>query len=142
MHVFLCLTVGLVLVLAAPGVSLALKKRPGISNICGCVCKDPTGLGEFLTGIQNTAGVSCDAYNNKPCSLDGGTRTGKTQNCQHDNSTGMNPQASVPSGSIQGTSQQTPTTSGGVKGPTGGTIQRRSVEGEQPAAPVPPEANK
>ena len=40
-----------------------------------------TGFGELLPDIQNTAGVPCEAYNNRACSLDGGTRTGTTKYC-------------------------------------------------------------
>ncbi|MBM2846709.1 MAG: hypothetical protein HW407_2021 [Bacteroidetes bacterium] len=134
-RILLVLTVGLAVLLASPGGSWAAKKRPGVSNICGCLCKDSTGGGEFLTGIQNTAGVACEAYNNRTCSLDGGTRTGTTTNCQHDNSTGTNPpMAIVPPGGIKGTFQQTPATPGGTQKPTTGTIQRRGVEGDVPTS--------
>lgn len=127
--------IGFAIGLVSPGASVARQKVPTASNKCGCLCKDPTGGGEFLTDIQNTAGVACSAYNNRTCSLDGGTRTGTTQNCQHDNSSGTNPpQASVPSGSIHGTFQQTPTTPSPQKGATSGTIQRRGIEGEQPTS--------
>lgn len=118
--------IGFAVGLASPGVSSARQKVPTVSKKCGCVCKDPaTGFGELLTDIDNTAGVSCSAYNSRPCSLDGGTRTGKTQNCQNDNSLGKSP---------QGTLQQTPTTPGPMTGVPSGTIQRRGVEGEQPTS--------
>lgn len=75
------MTVGLALIIAAPDLTSAKPKDP-IYNVCGCACSDPTtGFGELLLDIQNTAGVSCEAYNNRPCSLDGGTRTGKTKFC-------------------------------------------------------------
>lgn len=80
-RMLLAMTVGLALTLAAPDLSSAKPKDP-IYNVCACACSDPTtGFGELLPDIQNTAGVSCEAYNNRPCSLDGGTRTGKTKFC-------------------------------------------------------------
>ena len=79
---FLLLTVGLGLILVAPDNSLARQKKDAIYNVCACACFDPTtGFGELLPDIQNTAGVSCEAYNNRACSLDGGTRTGTTKYC-------------------------------------------------------------
>mgnify|MGYP001610599445 FL=1 len=63
------LTVVLAGWMASPRDSLARQKRPTVSNKCGCFCKDRAGLGEFLTGIQNTAGVPCEAYDNRTCSL-------------------------------------------------------------------------
>jgi hypothetical protein len=78
---FLALTVGLAVLFASSGVSWALPKDP-IYNVCACACFDPaTGFGEILADIQNTAGVPCGAYNNRACSLDGGTRTGTTKYC-------------------------------------------------------------
>ena len=79
---FLLLTVGLTLTIVAPGISSARQKKYTIYNVCACACSDPTtGFGELLPDIQNTAGVPCEAYNNRACSLDGGTRTGTTKYC-------------------------------------------------------------
>jgi hypothetical protein len=82
-RILLVLTVGLGLTVVAPDVSSARQKKNTIYNVCGCACSDPTtGFGELLPDIQNTAGVPCEAYNNRACSLDGGTRTGTTKFCQ------------------------------------------------------------
>jgi hypothetical protein len=80
--VLLVMTIVLVAGMASPGDSLARQKRPTVYNVCACACSDPTtGFGELLPDIQNTAGVSCEVYNNRTCSLDGGTRTGTTKYC-------------------------------------------------------------
>lgn len=80
-RIVLILAVGFGFTVATPEPGSAKPKNP-IYNVCACACSDPTtGFGELLPDIQNTAGLSCDAYNNRPCSLDGGTRTGKTKFC-------------------------------------------------------------
>jgi len=79
------LTLVLTTWMASPGDSLALQKRPGIYNQCVCACSDPsTGFGELLADIQNTAGVPCEFYNNRACTIhneDGSTTGGKTKFC-------------------------------------------------------------
>jgi hypothetical protein len=82
---FFVLTVVLAAWLAAPGDSLALKKRPGMYNVCACACYTPgSGFGTILDGIQNTAGVPCGFYNNRPCTgtdENGATMSGTTKYC-------------------------------------------------------------
>jgi hypothetical protein len=96
---FLLLTVGLTLTIVAPDISSARQKKDTIYNVCGCACQDPvTGFGELLTGIQNTAGVPCGAYNNKACTLtapDGATRAGTTKFCTGDVAGGTRAMLSV-----------------------------------------------
>ena len=132
-------TAGLAGLFSLSDVSLALQKDP-IFNKCLCVCRDPAGAGEILDGISNTAGVACGAYDGKPCSItnvDGSTSGGYTMGCIGDKAGGtratigpsIRPNAPV--------LQQTPTTPGGMRPPTTGTIQRRGIEGEQPAEPTP-----
>jgi hypothetical protein len=130
----LLLIVGLTSTTFAPDVSFARQKNEAVAAKCGCICKDPTGFGEMLTDIRNTAGVACSAYNGRACSLDGGTRTGKTMNCQTDNSSGTKSLERVPSGATQGNLQQSPAAAGAIKGSPSGTIQRRGIEGESPTS--------
>lgn len=84
--IFFTLTVVSTAWMASPGDSLALQKRPGIYNVCVCACSDPsTGFGELVPDIQNTAGVSCEVYNSRPCTIhneDGSTTGGRTKYCQ------------------------------------------------------------
>ena len=116
-RMLLALTVGLTLTVVAPEVSSARQKKDAIYNVCGCACQDPvTGFGELLTGIQNTAGVPCGAYNNRACSLDGGTRTGTTKFCTGDVAGGTRAMLSV----IPNTKL---------------SVMSRGVEGEKPPAP-------
>ncbi len=117
-----------------PDVSFARPKTDVAPAKCGCICKDPTGFGDMLTDIQNTAGVACSAYNGKACSLDGGTRTGKTMNCQTDNSSGTKSVERAPSGTAPGNLQQNPAAAGAAKGSSAGAIQRRGLDGE-PSTP-------
>jgi hypothetical protein len=135
---FLALTVGLAVLFGSSGSSLAAPKDP-IYNVCACACYDPTtGFGELLADIQNTAGVPCGAYNGRACSLDGGTRTGTTKYCGGYKPGGT--RAGMLAPSLEQNApvlQQTPTTPGGMRAPTTGTIQRRGIEGEQPAEPTP-----
>jgi hypothetical protein len=113
--IFLVLAIGVATLLASSGISWAAKKQDTIYNVCACACFDPaTGFGEILADIQNTAGVSCGAYNNRACSLDGGTRTGTTKYCG-----GYKP---------GGTKATMLAPSTGLKAP----IMRRGVEGDQP----------
>lgn len=136
---FLALTVGLAGLIGLSDVSLALDNDP-IYNKCLCVCRDPAGAGEILDGISNTAGVACGVYDGKPCTItntDGSTSGGHTMGCIGDKAGGtratigpsIRPNAPV--------LKQTPTPPGGMRPPPTGTIQRRGIEGEQPAEPTP-----
>ena len=120
---FLAMTVGLAVWFASPGVSWALKPRPTIYNKCGCACYTPaTGFGTILDGIQNTAGLPCGAYNNKPCQgtdENGAVISGTTKFCTGDKSSGTKALALPP----------------GTNPPV---LQRRGIEPEQPAAPQTP----
>jgi hypothetical protein len=112
---FLGLSIGFGALIVAPGDGLARAKNDTIYNVCACACFDPaTGFGEILADIHNTAGVPCGAYNNRACSLDGGTRTGTTKYCG-----GYKP---------GGTKATMLAPSTGLNAP----IQRRGVEGDQP----------
>jgi hypothetical protein len=138
---FLALTVGLAVLFASSGVSLAVPKDP-IYNTCMCACMAPVGqgFGGILTGIRNTAGLPCEAYNNKTCneeSADGVMTTGNTKFCQGDKSGGTKVILAPSTGQNAPVLQQTPTTPGGMRAPTTGTILRRGIEGEQPAEPSP-----
>jgi hypothetical protein len=79
------LTVVFVAWMASPGDSQARQKRPAIYNQCVCACYTPaSGFGTILDGIQNTAGVSCEVYNNRPCTgtdENGATISGTTKYC-------------------------------------------------------------
>lgn len=70
--------------MALPEDSLARQKRPTVYNQCACACYTPaTGFGTILD-IKNTAGVSCEMYNNRPCSgtdENGATISGTTKYC-------------------------------------------------------------
>lgn len=80
---FLLLTVGLTLTIVAPDASYAKPKSP-IYNECACACYTPaTGFGTILD-IKNNAGVSCELYNNRPCTgtdENGATISGTTKYC-------------------------------------------------------------
>lgn len=80
---FVVWTFGLAMLLGSSGVSLALPKNP-IYNECACACYTPaTGFGTILD-IRNTAGVSCELYNNRPCTgtdENGATISGTTKYC-------------------------------------------------------------
>ena len=137
---FLALTVGLAVLFGSSDVSLALQKDP-IYNKCACGCRDPAGFGEILDGISNTAGVACSAYDGKPCTItnaDGTTSTGHTMGCVGDKAGGTRATIGPSLGPNAPVLQQTPTTPGGMRAPTTGTIRRRGIEDEQPAEPTPP----
>jgi hypothetical protein len=138
---FLALTVGLAGLFGSSDVSLALQNDP-IYNKCLCVCK---GGGGFLTDIRNTAGVACSAYDGKTCSVenaDGTMTTSETTGCVGDKAGGtratIGPSSLAPNAPVLQQTPKTPTTPGGMRAPTTGTIQRRGIEGEQPAEPTPP----
>jgi hypothetical protein len=120
---FLALTVGLAMWSASSGNSWALKPRPTIYNKCVCACATPaTGFGTILDGIQNTAGLPCSAYNNKPCrgeDENGATISGTTKFCGGDKTSGTKAMTLPP----------------GTNPPV---LQRRGVEPEPPAAPESP----
>jgi len=82
--IFFALTVVLAAWMASPGDSFARQKRPTIYNECACACYTPaTGFGTILD-IRNTAGVSCELYNNRPCTgtdENGATISGTTKYC-------------------------------------------------------------
>jgi hypothetical protein len=132
-------TVGLAGLFSLSDVSLALQNDP-IFKKCLCVCRDPAGAGEILDGISNTAGVACGAYDGKPCSItnvDGSTSGGHTMGCIGDKAGGTRATIAPSLGQNAPVLQQTPTTPGGMRAPTTGTILRRGIEGEQPAEPTP-----
>lgn len=91
-RLLLMLTIGLAVWSASPKNSWALKPRPTLYNKCVCACSTPaTGFGTILDSIQNTAGLPCGAYNNKPCSgqdENGATISGSTKFCTGDKAGG------------------------------------------------------
>jgi hypothetical protein len=120
--IVLAVTVGLAVSIVFPGVSLARQKRPTIYNKCGCACYTPaTGFGTILDGIQNTAGLPCGAYNNKPCQgtdENGAVISGTTKFCTGDKTSGTKALTLPP----------------GTNPPV---LQRRGIEGEPPAPSTP-----
>ncbi len=118
-RILLLVAIGLAVWSAAPESSWALKPKPSIYNKCVCACATPaTGFGTILDGIQNTAGLPCGAYNNKPCSgqdENGATISGTTKFCTGDKAGGTKAMSLSP----------------GANPPL---LQRRGVEGEPPTS--------
>lgn len=126
--------------LALPEAGLALDNTSPVFNKCACLCVSPGIMGgEFLTDITNTAGLSCDAYNKKPCNRthpDGSLTIGETKRCVGDPSGGTRAVKLPQNAPLL---QPVPTTPSGARVPPTGTIQRRGVDGEQPGTPAPSE---
>jgi len=80
----LTMTLGLGFAIVAPDVSDARPKKDTIYNECACACYTPaTGFGTILD-IRNDAGVSCELYNNRPCTgtdQNGAVISGTTKYC-------------------------------------------------------------
>lgn len=78
------LMVGFILTGMSPEVSSARAKKDTIYNQCACACYTPaTGFGTILD-IRNDAGVSCELYNNRPCTgtdQNGAVISGTTKFC-------------------------------------------------------------
>ena len=128
-------------VLLLSDVGLTAPKKGSTYLLCKCTCTAEDELGKTHYGPSQglwftTSGGQCLGTK---CTV--GRLEGSTRDCLV---TEKSESANVPPGSLQGEFQQTPTTPGGMRGPTTGTILRRGVEGEAstPSPTEPEEKSK
>jgi hypothetical protein len=103
---------------------------------CKCTCEAEDVLGKIHYGAAQFTESSIDRCVGHTCTVGSQRWEGTTRNCSF---TEHEKILQLPPGGVQGELQQTPTTPGGMRAPTTGTILRRGVEGEQPAEPAPSE---
>lgn len=115
--------------------SWARPKRPTTYFECKCTCMWQDELGKEHFGpsgaVQFTESTS-DKCLGHSCTTTTptGTRAGTTRDCRFQEKSAI---TNLPLGNLHTLQPKTPTTSGGMRVPTPGMIQRRGVEGEQPA---------
>jgi hypothetical protein len=111
--------------------------RPKVTTYvtCKCTCRAEDELGKTHEGTSGALQFTESSANQcllRKCTV--GRLQGYARDCsvtEHTNS------VTLPPGFTPGVLQQQPTTPGGMRAPTTGTIMPRSVEGEQPTAPAP-----
>ena len=121
---FLMLCLGFVIatsleVTAVPNNDAEIKKCEGLFDACNRGCSDPSLSPEAAAKCKsdcNRYQIHCDSSGACTC------KTG---------------QAIKPSSKLPQLQPKTPTTPGGMRGTAPGTVQRRGVEGDNPADPAP-----
>lgn len=103
---------------------------------CKCTCEAEDVLGKIHYGDAQFTESSITGCLFHKCTVGSQRLEGKTRNCSYTEHSKI---LQLPPGGIQGDLQQTPTTPGGMRGPTTGKVTPRGIEGEQPVEPAPSE---
>ena len=96
---------------------------------CKCTCEAEDVLGKIHYGAAQFTESSDDRCLFHKCTVGSQRLEGTTRNCsvtEHEN------RLTLPPGGLPGVLQQTPTTPGGMRAPTTGTIMPRGIEGKPP----------
>ena len=136
MKVSLLSGIGLAMLFGSATVSLAQQDNKGSSSKCSCVCFVDTGaVGSSSSSYVSTMtydsnGISCGAFNNKPCNIDipgVGIRSGRLDGCRTEStSTGAARKITIlPHGSATLAESKPPKTTTSKVPVTGTTTQRK-----------------